>query len=226
MHARKVLVGLQSRMAISAFSGWLSAVTQYCSGAFLSVCMLLCTGAAGRDSSSACLCSQLEAGLDCCESQSVSGPLITFPLVPVKLGCGKCSVPGGLCPIIPFYAGRLAAGSSGGLYEAVAFLISEALSQGESFGPAVTLLKWESRITPATVPIVPLPSFILAEDRPRDRSCRSLEENLKLLFSPLFFFRGVLTSRKQDIALQGSLSFPVHICLHLQSSPQRTFGMM
>jgi hypothetical protein len=111
VHARKVLVGLQSRMAISAFSGWPFAVTQYCSGAFLSVCMLLCTGAAGRDSSSACLCSQLEAGLDCCESQSVSGPLITFPLVPVKLGCGKCSVPGGLCPIIPFYAGRLAAGS-------------------------------------------------------------------------------------------------------------------
>lgn len=47
----------------------------------------------------------------------------------------------------------------GVLYEAVAFLISEALSRGESFGPAVTLLKWESRITQATVPIVPLPEF-------------------------------------------------------------------
>lgn len=73
----------------SAFSWWLSLSLSTAAEHF-SVCMLLCTGAAGRASSPACLCSQLEAGLDCRESQSVSCPLITFPLVPGKLGYGKC----------------------------------------------------------------------------------------------------------------------------------------
>lgn len=66
----------------SAFSWWLSLSLSTAAEHF-SVCMLLCTGAAGRASSPACLCSQLEAGLDCRESQSVSCPLITFPLTPL-----------------------------------------------------------------------------------------------------------------------------------------------
>lgn len=104
----RVRVGLQSRTASSVFPWWLLAVTQYCSRASPRVYMLLCRGAACGDSSPACLCSQLEAGLDCCEAVCLLESN-NFPLIPVKLGWRKHILSPGLFPIIPFHAVQLAA---------------------------------------------------------------------------------------------------------------------